>query len=245
MSWRAIAAWVAAGLAAARPTVSLGLAPSFVQVPDEYGLAALSALACLFVIGLLGISAEQLARAQSSFQRSEERLRRTLETANDAYIEIDDTGIVTEWNSQAEALFGWQRDEALGRTRWGSGPSRYERDTDANRRGLAELAATGEEPLLGQRSEIIAEHRRRTRLPHRACLWRTQELEGVIPCLRPRHHPAQGAEEALRKSQEDFRMLFTRHPHPMWVYDAKTLHFVEVNEAALAHYGYTARSSCR
>ena len=33
-------------------------------------------------------------------------------------------------------------------------------------------------------------------------------------------------------------MLFAHHPHPMWVYDGDTLHFVEVNEAALAHYGY-------
>ena len=46
-------------------------------------------------------------------------------------------------------------------------------------------------------------------------------------------------EAALRKSQEDFRMLFARHPHPMWVYDVRTLQFVEVNEAALSHYGYT------
>ena len=47
------------------------------------------------------------------------------------------------------------------------------------------------------------------------------------------------AEAALRKSQEDFRMLFERHPHPMWVYDVQTLRFVEVNEAALLHYGYS------
>src|SRR5690606_23506349 len=33
--------------------------------------------------------------------------------------------------------------------------------------------------------------------------------------------------------------LFTRPPDPMWIYDVATLHFIEVNEAALARYGYS------
>ena len=28
-------------------------------------------------------------------------------------------------------------------------------------------------------------------------------------------------------------------PHPMWVFDQKTLAFLEVNDAAVQHYGYT------
>ncbi|HET6159477.1 MAG TPA: PAS domain-containing protein [Dongiaceae bacterium] len=35
-----------------------------------------------------------------------------------------------------------------------------------------------------------------------------------------------------------FRYLFERNPTPMWVYDLATLAFLEVNEAALRHYGY-------
>ncbi len=115
-SWRVIAAWVAAGLAVGQLSVTLGFAPSFLQGPDEYGLAALSALACLFVIGLLGVSAEHLAETQGYLRRSEERLRTTLETANDAYLEFDDSGMVIDWNSQAEEIFGWKRAEAIGRT---------------------------------------------------------------------------------------------------------------------------------
>ncbi len=33
--------------------------------------------------------------------------------------------------------------------------------------------------------------------------------------------------------------LFTRHPDPMWIYDVATLRFMEVNEAAIARYGYS------
>ena len=36
-----------------------------------------------------------------------------------------------------------------------------------------------------------------------------------------------------------FRILFTDNPQPMWVYDLKTLFFLEVNAAAVAHYGYS------
>ncbi len=39
--------------------------------------------------------------------------------------------------------------------------------------------------------------------------------------------------------EQAFRLLFTNHPIPMWVYDLKTLAFLEVNDAALEKYGYT------
>ncbi len=48
----------------------------------------------------------------------------------------------------------------------------------------------------------------------------------------------QALEEA-RRNEERFRHLFSGNPLPMWVYDLETLHFLEVNDAAVAHYGYT------
>jgi Amt family ammonium transporter len=47
------------------------------------------------------------------------------------------------------------------------------------------------------------------------------------------------AENALRTSEARFRLLFASNPHPMWVYDIATLAFLEVNDAAVAQYGYT------
>lgn len=47
------------------------------------------------------------------------------------------------------------------------------------------------------------------------------------------------AEVALRKSQENYRLLFERNPHPMWVYDRATFAFLAVNDAAVRHYGYS------
>jgi two-component system, cell cycle sensor histidine kinase and response regulator CckA len=47
------------------------------------------------------------------------------------------------------------------------------------------------------------------------------------------------AEERLRASEEWYRLLFDANPLPMWVYDIETLAFVAVNDAAVAHYGYS------
>jgi PAS domain S-box-containing protein len=47
------------------------------------------------------------------------------------------------------------------------------------------------------------------------------------------------AVEALRSSERSFRMLFAAIPHAVWVYDRETLAFLEVNRAALRHYGYS------
>jgi len=47
------------------------------------------------------------------------------------------------------------------------------------------------------------------------------------------------AEQQLRESEEKYRYLFENNPQPMWIYDPNTLEFVEVNEAAVHHYGYS------
>jgi PAS domain S-box-containing protein len=46
------------------------------------------------------------------------------------------------------------------------------------------------------------------------------------------------SEEALRQSEERYRMLFENNPSPMYVFALGTLRFLAVNEAAITHYGY-------
>jgi diguanylate cyclase (GGDEF)-like protein/PAS domain S-box-containing protein len=46
------------------------------------------------------------------------------------------------------------------------------------------------------------------------------------------------AEQRLRESEERYRKLFDGNPLPMWVYDFETLRFIDVNQAAIRHYGY-------
>jgi len=46
-------------------------------------------------------------------------------------------------------------------------------------------------------------------------------------------------ELALRESETRYRQMFQANPHPMWLYDLETLRFLAVNDAAIAHYGYS------
>lgn len=45
--------------------------------------------------------------------------------------------------------------------------------------------------------------------------------------------------ESLRLSEQQYRTLFDSNPLPCWIYDLETQKFLEVNEAAIKHYGYT------
>jgi two-component system, cell cycle sensor histidine kinase and response regulator CckA len=42
-----------------------------------------------------------------------------------------------------------------------------------------------------------------------------------------------------REAEERRRLLFDANPQPMWIFDAETLDFLAVNDAAVRHYGYS------
>jgi two-component system, cell cycle sensor histidine kinase and response regulator CckA len=46
------------------------------------------------------------------------------------------------------------------------------------------------------------------------------------------------SERSLRQSEASFHLMFAANPLPMWVFDKLTLRFLEVNDAAVEHYGY-------
>ncbi|WP_339922757.1 PAS domain S-box protein [uncultured Cyclobacterium sp.] len=46
-------------------------------------------------------------------------------------------------------------------------------------------------------------------------------------------------EKALKESEQRYANLFHLSPQPMWVYDLATLKFLDVNKAAIKHYGYS------
>ncbi|MFN2577493.1 MAG: PAS domain S-box protein [Pyrinomonadaceae bacterium] len=46
-------------------------------------------------------------------------------------------------------------------------------------------------------------------------------------------------EQALRQTEERYRLLFDTNPLPMWVYDRDSWGFLAVNEAAISYYGYS------
>jgi diguanylate cyclase (GGDEF)-like protein/PAS domain S-box-containing protein len=64
-------------------------------------------------------------------------------------------------------------------------------------------------------------------------------LVGSLGAVLERVRRQQDHDAALERRERRYRLLFTRNPHPMWVYDLETLRFLEVNAAAVAMYGFT------
>jgi len=68
---------------------------------------------------------------------------------------------------------------------------------------------------------------------------RTAALSSANQALGAEVAERKDVEQRLRRSEEDYHDLFDRNPHPMWVYDEKTLAFLAVSEAAIQKYGYS------
>jgi PAS domain S-box-containing protein len=99
----------------------------------------------------------------SDLQEQDTKTRRIFDSALDAVLSIDEDGKVTEWNAQAETMFGWNHDEAVGRRLSELFiPHRYR---DAHDKGLKHFLSTGEGPLLNRRIEIVALRRDGTEFP--------------------------------------------------------------------------------
>jgi two-component system sensor histidine kinase UhpB len=47
------------------------------------------------------------------------------------------------------------------------------------------------------------------------------------------------ADDALRSSEQKYKLLFEANPMPMWMFSKCSMHIVDVNSAAIEHYGYT------
>lgn len=95
--------------------------------------------------------------AEAALLQSQERNRAIVDTALDGVITIDAAGIVTDWNAQATAIFGWTREEALGRLL--SEMIIPARDREAHARGIQEYLKTGVGPVLNRRIELAARHK--------------------------------------------------------------------------------------
>src|SRR5262249_32957712 len=93
-------------------------------------------------------------KAAESLRQRDEYTKTIIETANDAFIGMDDRGAIIEWNRQAEATFGWSRAEAVGRPVAELVIPPEHRS--AHREGLERVLAGGEGPILNKRIEINA-----------------------------------------------------------------------------------------
>jgi PAS domain S-box-containing protein len=115
--------------------------------------------------GVCGISTDITTRkgTEAALKEGQDRVRRILDTAHEAFVSMDGKGVIREWNSAAEETFGWPRAKVIGRPLAEVIiPPRFR---EAHQRGIEQFVKTGQGPLLGKRIELPALHRKGHELP--------------------------------------------------------------------------------
>ena len=102
-------------------------------------------------------------QAEAALRESEQRLLTIAGAAKDAIMMTDDSGLVTFWNSAAEAMFGTAAEDALGRNLHEIlAPVRFR---DAQAAAFPRFLATGEGEWIGKTVELTATRKDGSEVP--------------------------------------------------------------------------------
>ncbi|HJV04856.1 MAG TPA: PAS domain S-box protein, partial [Actinomycetota bacterium] len=145
-------------------------------------------------------------KVEQRIREQEQETRRIIDTAQEAFVGMDADGRITDWNRQAELIFGWRRDEALGRRLAETViPERYR---EAHYRGLARFLDTGEATVLGRRLELSALRRDGSEFPVELAIWPVPSGGGVVfHALVHDISDRKEAESVLRRQKEELAAL--------------------------------------
>ncbi len=177
---------------------------------------------------------KELRRAQSALESSRNRYSALYEFAPVAYFTFSRGGLVLDVNLKGTKLLGIDRASLL-KTPFSIHLKEESRSAFFNY--LKRLFKEGrpercEMQLRGGSGALIAVRIESTVVNDRE---QGRVSRSVLIDLEDRRR----ADEALRESEEKYRLLFENNPHPMWVFDPESLAFLAVNAAAIHHYGYS------
>lgn len=172
--------------------------------------------------------------AESRADEMATRLGWVTRHANDVILLLGQDGRVLDVNDRAEQIYGYTREELLALEVFELRPA------DAVQ--LADAHARFDAVKQGQSLVFETTHVRKdgTSFPveissRQVSLGDQQYVQSIVRDITDRRR----AEERLRESEAQYRLLFKSNPHPMWVYDLETLRFLAVNGAAVEQYGYS------
>jgi hypothetical protein len=178
----------------------------------------------------------ELERANQSLRESHERYRSVVETATDAILNIDDHSLITFANPAVARIFGYTPQELVGQKLTMLMPEylRHLHET-----GIRRYQETGKRHINWEGIELPGLHRLGHEIPLEVSFGECGKdgrplFTGFVRDISERKR----AQQALRDSEQQYRLLFESHPHPMWIFDQETLAFLAVNDAAVSHYGF-------
>jgi PAS domain S-box-containing protein len=202
---------------------------------------------------------------EETLRQSEERSRSIIASAYDGFISIDAEGKITDWNLQAETIFGWTRAEVLGRPLHETIiPPQYR---NGHVQGMRHLKATGEGPVLNKRIELSALHKTGREFPVELAIWPLQmgrestfhafirditgrkEAEARIQKLNDETKTRSAQLEAANKELEAFSYSVShdlraplRHIHG-FVELLQSSPTIQADESSLRHMGVITRAA--
>jgi PAS domain S-box-containing protein len=175
-------------------------------------------------------------QAVAQLAASEERLRQVVETARDAIITVDgEGGVIRAWNPAAEAMFGYSRQQMIGRPLHDFLPPVRFRETAIQ--ALAHFAASGQGGAIDKTLELVALHQDGTEFPIELSLSATQmhgqwQATGIVRDISARKR----SERALLESEQRHRSLVAAVAEGVVLQDA-TAAIVMCNEHAAGMLG--------
>ncbi|CAN5538135.1 hypothetical protein BH11PSE4_BH11PSE4_27730 [soil metagenome] len=140
-------------------------------------------------------------RAQEAQSASEQMAQAVIDTALDAFVQIDSHGSVLLWSPKAETMLGWTRDEVIGKN-LGELVVCGDKQTPFSER-IGQALRKLDEGILGWRFETMTRHRDGTEIITEISLTALRRRDAVIINMFLRDiTQSRGAEEQLKHAQK-------------------------------------------
>ncbi|MFI5138810.1 MAG: PAS domain S-box protein, partial [Sphingobacteriales bacterium] len=165
-------------------------------------------------------------RAEVAVTEALEDKNTILESIGDAFFAVDKNWVVTYWNNMAEKVLHVPLNKILGHNLW---------EIFSDSTGSVSFKKYHE--AVGTNQAVHFEDY----YPALACWYEISAYPsetGLSVYFKDiTEHKKIIAE--LVESEKKYSELFHLSPQPMWVFELNTLNFLDVNEAAIKHYGYS------
>ena len=145
-------------------------------------------------------------RMESVLCATEEHNRLIIESASDSVITINEGGHIIGWNVQAEKVFGWSAEEAMGKKI--AEMIIPENQRQAHKKGIERFLATGFGSILNKRVEVTSLHRQGHTFPIELTITPIKRRDTYSFCAFIRDITAsKEAEEKIKSRQEELERL--------------------------------------
>ena len=175
---------------------------------------------------------------EASLARSEERLRATIENAPSVAIQwYDRDAVCRYWNPASTAIYGFTREETVGRSLVGMIWTEEQKDEFVAL--VREIERTGES---SPPTEFTIRHKDGRLVTVLASVFAIPDAHGgtQFVCLDVDITERKHAESALIASQKELQSIFNASPVPMSVSDiGRGFRIIKINDAWVRQFGYS------